>query len=160
METTIENGHMGRCGQKLCITVPLTSHRKTKFWTMKLMTDLLKDNLSQHMTKPTKWPVRSAKSQISLGIWSAVHSMGSWGSNVSSCGQWRLWSDWADTQADLSLCWMHMLFCWFCPEAAQFFKTVIAKITMQCFLQIMLLFLEFYFHHCKKIHISIHIILL
>ena len=26
----------------------------------------------------------------------AVRSMGSWGSKLSSCGQWRLWSDWAD----------------------------------------------------------------
>ena len=37
----------------------------------------------------------------------AVRSMGSWGPNVSSCGQQRLWSDWADGQADLSLCWAH-----------------------------------------------------
>ena len=28
--------------------------------------------------------------------------------------QLRLWSDWADAQADLSLCWTHMSFCWFC----------------------------------------------
>ena len=32
--------------------------------------------------------------------------------------QRRLWSDWADAQADLSLRWAHMLFCWFCHEAA------------------------------------------
>ena len=31
----------------------------------------------------------------------------------------RLWSDWADAQADLSLRWAHRSFCWFCPEAAQ-----------------------------------------
>ena len=36
----------------------------------------------------------------------------------SSCGQRRLWSDWADTQADLSLRWAHMPFCCFCHEAA------------------------------------------
>ena len=30
------------------------------------------------------------------------------------------WSDWADAQADLSLRWAHMSFCWFCHEAAQF----------------------------------------
>ena len=29
------------------------------------------------------------------------------------------WSDSADVQADLSLCWMHMSFCWFCHAAAQ-----------------------------------------
>ena len=49
----------------------------------------------------------------------AVCSMGSWGLKVSSCGQWRLWSDWADAQADLSLRWVHMSFCWFCHVAAQ-----------------------------------------
>ena len=26
---------------------------------------------------------------------------------------------WVDAQADLSLCWAHMPFCWFCNEAAQ-----------------------------------------
>ena len=33
--------------------------------------------------------------------------------------QRRLWSDWADAQADLSLRLAHMPFCWFCHEAAQ-----------------------------------------
>ena len=28
---------------------------------------------------------------------------------VSSCGQQRLWSDWADAEVDLSLRWAHML---------------------------------------------------
>ena len=32
--------------------------------------------------------------------------------------QRRLWSDWADAQADLSLRWAHRSFCWFCHEAA------------------------------------------
>ena len=50
----------------------------------------------------------------------AVRSMGSWGPKLSSCGQRRLWSDWADAQADLSLRRAHMPFCWFCHEAAQF----------------------------------------
>ena len=27
--------------------------------------------------------------------------------------QWRLWSDWANAQADLSLRWAHRSFCWF-----------------------------------------------
>ena len=31
--------------------------------------------------------------------------------------QRRLWSDWADAQADLILRWAHMPFCWFCHEA-------------------------------------------
>ena len=68
--------------------------------------------------------VRPAKTPISLGIrpvWS----------ESSLCAQWVAkghiflhadsedWSDWADAQADLSLRWAHMPFCWFCPEAAQ-----------------------------------------
>ena len=34
--------------------------------------------------------------------------------------QWRLWPDWTDAQADLSLRWAHMPFCWFCHKAAHF----------------------------------------
>ena len=75
------------------------------------------------MTKPKKWHV-PAKTQISLGIrpvWS----------DSSLCAQWVAkqpsflhadsedWSDWADAQADPSLCWAHMSLCWFCHEAAQ-----------------------------------------
>ena len=30
----------------------------------------------------------------------------------------RRWSDWADAQADLSLRWAYMPFCWFCHDAA------------------------------------------
>ena len=32
--------------------------------------------------------------------------------------QRRHWSDWADAQVDLSLCWAHMPFCWICHDAA------------------------------------------
>ena len=35
--------------------------------------------------------------------------------------QRRLWSDWADAQADLSLHWLHRPVCWFCHEAAHLF---------------------------------------
>ena len=35
------------------------------------------------------------------------------------CAQRRLRSAWADAQADLSLRWAHMAFCWFCHEVAQ-----------------------------------------
>ena len=43
----------------------------------------------------------------------AVHSLGSLGLKVSTCGQRWLWPDRADAQADLSLRWMHRSFCWF-----------------------------------------------
>ena len=39
--------------------------------------------------------------------------------------QRRLWSDWADAQADLSLHWAHWLFCLFCFALAQIFKLLI-----------------------------------
>ena len=80
--------------------------------------------MSRKMTKPTKWHVRPAKTQISLGIrrvWS----------ESSLCTQWVAkgpsflhadsedWSDWADAQADPSLRWAHMPFYWFRHEAAQ-----------------------------------------
>ena len=40
----------------------------------------------------------------------AVHSMGNWGPKVSSSRQRRLWSDWVDVQANLSLHWTHSNF--------------------------------------------------
>ena len=82
------------------------------------------------MTKATKWlwaqwrlrsawaSAQSDQSSPSLIRVFAVHSKCSWGFNVSSCGLRRLWSDWADAQADLSLHWAHMPFFWFCHEVA------------------------------------------
>ena len=40
----------------------------------------------------------------------AIRSVGSRGPKLSSCGQQRLWSDWADAQAHLSLRWTHSHF--------------------------------------------------
>ena len=48
--------------------------------------------------------------------------MGSWGPNVSSCGQQRLWSDWVDVQADRSLLWAHN----------QFFGVVMRRLIYYC----------------------------
>ena len=86
---------------------------------------LLKHENEPPYDKTNKMTVRPAKTQISLGIpqvWSVftVHLMGSWGPNVSSCGQQRLRSDWADAQADMSLRWAQRPFCWFCHEVAHF----------------------------------------
>ena len=67
--------------------------------------------------------VNPAKNHFSLGICPV------W-SEPSLCDQWVVvgpvflhaesedWSDWADAQADLSLCWAHKSFCWFCHVAA------------------------------------------
>ena len=82
---------------------------------------LMPYTLRHCMTKPTKWPVRPAKSQISLGIrpvWSASSLCE--GPNIYWCGQRRLGSDWEDAQADLSLRWAHMQYCWFYHVTAHF----------------------------------------
>ena len=42
-----------------------------------------------------------------------------WVLSYSFSAQRRLWSDWANAQADLSLRWAHMPFCWFCHDVAQ-----------------------------------------
>ena len=70
-----------------------------------------------------KMSVHPAKTKISLGIrpvWSvfAVHSMGSWGLKVSSCGQRRLirlvrCPGWPESSLD------PQPFCWFCHVTAQ-----------------------------------------
>ena len=81
-------------------------------------------NWSRLMTKPIKWPVRPAKTQISLGIrpdWS--ESLLSTWRNYGSLATHRAPSEDSDqtgqnVQADLSLWWAHKSFCWFCHAAA------------------------------------------
>ena len=51
----------------------------------------------------------------------AMRSMGSWQPKASPCRQRRLWSDWVDAQAELSLHWVHISFCWFCRTVTQLF---------------------------------------
>ena len=89
------------------------------------LSELVQVRVSHSMTKPTKWHVRPAKTQISLGIcpiWSESSLCTLWvakGLKVSSCRQQRLWSVWAYAQADLSLCRAHSSFCQFCHAATQ-----------------------------------------
>ena len=55
-------------------------------------------HLSRRMTKPTKWPLRPAKTQISLGIrpvWSES-SLSAWRNIVSSATHWAHCKDWSD----------------------------------------------------------------
>ena len=68
--------------------------------------------MSRRMTKPIKWLVHPAKTQISLGVcpvWSvfAVAMNKAWVLSYPLRAQQRLWSDLVDAQADLSLCWTH-----------------------------------------------------
>ena len=48
----------------------------------------------------------------------AVRMKKAWVLSYPLSAQQRLWSDWADAQADLSLRWAHMPLCWFCHKAA------------------------------------------
>ena len=74
--------------------------------------------------KTNKMTVRPAKTQISLGIrrvWSESSLCAPWVAKDPSFlhADSKDWLDWASTQADLSLHWAHMPFCWFCHETAQ-----------------------------------------
>ena len=94
------------------------------------------NEMSHLMTKPTKWHVRPAKTQISLGIhpvWSES-SLSTWRKLGSLATHWAHsedWSDWAEAQADLSLRWAHMPLCWFCREAAQMWIPF-SRLTFNC----------------------------
>ena len=77
------------------------------------------EHLSRNTTNPTKWHVRTARTQISRClVWSAWRNLQSsaihWAHSKHSdqTGQ-ILWSDRADAQADLSLRCVHRPFCWF-----------------------------------------------
>ena len=79
--------------------------------------------------KTNKMTVRPAKTQISLGIcpvWSVftVRMKKAWAFSYPLSAQRRLWSNWVDALADLSLCWAHMPFCWFCHEAAHILHAI------------------------------------
>ena len=70
--------------------------------------------------KTNKMSVRPAKTQISLGGcpgWSesslGAQSQKAWALSYPLSAQRRLWSDWADAQADLSLRWVHSHFAGF-----------------------------------------------
>ena len=79
-------------------------------------------HLSHLMTKLTKWSMCPLKTQISLGIcpvWSESLLCAQWVAEDSSFLQ--VDSEDSD-QADPSLRWAHMPFCWFCHEAAHFDK--------------------------------------
>ena len=51
-----------------------------------------------------------------------VHRKKHWVLSYPLSAQRRLWSDWADAQADLSLRWAHWSFCWFCHAQAHILK--------------------------------------
>ena len=79
------------------------------FWELAAKTYVLPHDKTNKMT------VHPAKTQISLDIhpvWSvfAVRMKKAWVLSYPLSAQRRLWSDWADAQADLSLRWAHCHF--------------------------------------------------
>ena len=106
--------------------------RVTEFLVSMAYCNNLKTSLSHLMTKPTKWHVCPANTQISLGIclvWSesfftrtvkthppslirvfAVRVKKACVLSYPLSAQRRLWSDWTDAQADLSFRWAHTHF--------------------------------------------------
>ena len=79
--------------------------------------------MSRRMTKPTQWPVRLAKTQISLGIrpvWSES-PLSAWRKLGSLAIHWAHSEDWSEGRMP-RLIWVfagRTSFCWFCGEAAQ-----------------------------------------
>ena len=79
--------------------------------------------MSRLLLKPTKWMCAQRRLETA---WVPAQS-----DQSSLCAHWvgkgpcflhadsEDWSDWADAQADLSLRWAHMPFCWFWHEMAQ-----------------------------------------
>ena len=62
----------------------------------------------------------------------AVRMKKAWVLSYPLNAQRRLWPDWADAQAHLSIRWAHMPFCWFCHEAAQIFLHFNMMHTLWC----------------------------
>ena len=84
---------------------------------------------SHSMTKPTKWPGATREHSDQPGHLPSlirvcpVRMKKPWVLSYPLSGQRRHWSDWADTQADLSLRWGHMSLCWFYRAEAQIYGT-------------------------------------
>ena len=81
-------------------------------------------DMSHHMTKPSKWNVHPAKTQISLCIctvWLEFLHCALWAAKVPTFLQAdsKNWSDWVDVQADLIYSWVHRSFSCFCRAVAQ-----------------------------------------
>ena len=102
-------------------------------------------HLTHPMTKPTKWHVHPAKTQISLGIhpvWSesSLSSQRNIGPLLWTT-YWAHsedWSDWVNAQADLSLHWVHMSFCWFCRVVAHL-RTTKMQINLHSLISIVII---------------------
>ena len=85
------------------------------------------DNLSRLVTKQQSGAPSEDSDQPghppSLIRVFAVRMKKAWVLSYPLSAQRRLWSDWADAQADPSFHWVHMPPCWFCHEVAHLGKS-------------------------------------
>ena len=113
------------------------------------------------MTKPTKWHVRQAKTQISLAIHTIFRLKGRKVGLLLSCKSdqrlrcphekaWVLRYPFSaqrrlmrSAQADLSLFWAHVSFCWFCDEAAEMMNEV-------CLLVMLIIYVGRQAYHLRR----------
>ena len=88
-----------------------------------------------------------------------------WALGYSESAQRRLRSAWADAQADLSLCWAYISFCWFCHEVAHlsflFYFASVKVVTLWPLEHILLILILFVMPASAScdigVHLSIHI---
>ena len=73
---------------------------------------------NQQNNMGTQRRLRSASASLIRAF--AIRMKKHWVLSYPLSAQRRLWSDWADAPADLSLSWAHMTFCWFYHAAAHF----------------------------------------
>ena len=122
--------HGNKSKQEICRKQEFKS---IQYWQQVLLISI---KMSRLMTKPTKWHVRPAKIQISLGIrrvWSVfpVGMKKAWVLSYPLNVERRLWSDWADALADLSLRWMYSHFVGFVTRRLKWCMACLNKVVVE-----------------------------
>ena len=77
-------------------------------------------NQQNYLCVPQRLRSAWASTQSDLSSLSAWRNLGSLDTHWAHREDWSVW---AYAQADLSLCWEHRSFCWFCRAAAHFINT-------------------------------------
>ena len=93
--------------------------KKTELW-----------NMIRLMTKPTKWCPAKTQMPSLIRVFAVRMKKGGILTYPLST-QWRLWSDWADAQADLRLRWAHSYFVGFDMRQLIFWWNFFASFCLQ-----------------------------
>ena len=72
----------------------------------------------------------------------------SWVLSYTLSAQRRLWSEWTDAQADLSLRWAHRSFCWFCHAVAHFIPLMFQS--FRWCLTFVRMYIYYIYKHCSS----------